>query len=79
MRSMLLLLVVDTLMILENNRRRFSKTSLTMLSAWLVVLSFAIIDFIKNGLRFDVWIVLVGVASGVSGIDAVSKRIRNIK
>lgn len=59
----------------ENGKRRWSRTSLTMLSAWLVTLGFAIFDFVENGLRFDVWVALLTVATGIKIADSVSKKL----
>ena len=56
---------------------RFSRTSLTMFSAWFVVLGMAIIDFFKHGLNFEVWVTLVTVALGAKLTDSVSKKIHN--
>lgn len=54
---------------------RWSRTSLTMFSAWFVALVMACIDFAYNGLRFDVWLTLVGVAMGSKITDSFSKKI----
>jgi len=54
---------------------KFSRTSLTMFTAWFFALSFALFDFIDKGLRFDVWVTLVGVALGSKLTDAYSKKI----
>lgn len=55
---------------------KWCRTSLTMFMALVVSFSMAIIDFIQNGLRFDVWSILVGAALGVRAVDAISKKIR---
>jgi len=54
---------------------KWSRTSLTMFSAWLVVIAMALIDFFKNGLNFEVWFTLVMVSLGVKITDAYSKKI----
>lgn len=54
---------------------KWSRTSLTMFSAWVVVLSMATIDFFKRGLQFDIWVTLVVVATGIKITDAWSKKI----
>ena len=56
---------------------KFSRTSLTMFSAWFVALLMSIIDFAFNGLRFDVWCVLIGVAMGSKITDSYSKKIHD--
>lgn len=56
---------------------KFSRTSLTMFSAWFVGLVMSIIDFAFNGLRFDVWCVLIGVAMGSKITDSYSKKIHD--
>ena len=54
---------------------KWSRTSLTMFSAWIVSLSMAMFDFFFNGLKYDVWVTLVVVATGIKIIDAWSKKI----
>ena len=54
---------------------RFSRTSLTMFSAWVFVLGMAFFDFIDKGMRYDVWLTLVGVATGIKVLDSYSKKI----
>ena len=54
---------------------KWSRTSLTMFSAWIVVLFMAIFDFCRRGLQFDVWVTLVVVATGIKITDAWSKKI----
>ena len=56
---------------------KWSRTSLTMFSAWFVGLLMSIIDFAFNGLRFDVWCVLIGVAMGSKITDSYSKKIHD--
>jgi len=64
-------LVNDTL----KKEGRYSRTSLTMASAWFFALSFAWFDFMDKGLRFDVWVTLVGVALGSKITDSFSKKL----
>lgn len=74
MRSVLFLLktiLIDTLK--RNNK--WSKTFLTMFTAWLAVLFMAFWDFFTNGLSFDVWVTLVCVSLGIKVTDALSKKI----
>lgn len=54
---------------------KWSRTSLTMFSAWIVALSMSLVDFFKNGLNFEVWFTLVMVSIGVKITDAYSKKI----
>jgi hypothetical protein len=46
-----------------------------MFSAWVFVLGMAFFDFIDKGLRYDVWLTLVGVATGIKVLDSYSKKI----
>ena len=64
-------LVNDTLKVDGN----WSRTSLTMLTAWAVVLYMALIDFFYTGLRYDVWATLTAVATGIKIADAYTKKI----
>jgi hypothetical protein len=54
---------------------KWSRTSLTMFTAWLFALAFATYDLIKNGFHFEVFLTLVGVALGSKIVDAHSKRL----
>ena len=56
---------------------KWSRTSLTMFVTLFVALTMSIIDFAFNGLRFDVWLTLMGVAMGSKITDSVSKKINN--
>lgn len=56
---------------------KWSRTSLTMFTSYFVALLMSIIDFALNGLRFDVWCVLIGVAMGSKITDSYSKKIHN--
>ena len=56
---------------------KWSRTSLTMFTSYFVALLMSIIDFAFNGLRFDVWCVLIGVAMGSKITDSFSKKIHN--
>jgi hypothetical protein len=72
-KKVVISLVNDTL----KKEGRYSRTSLTMFSAWVFALSFAWFDFMDKGLRFDVWVTLVGVALGSKITDAYSKKIHS--
>ena len=56
---------------------KWSRTSLTMLSSWLIALVMAILDFCFNGLRFDVWLGLISVSIGSKISDSLSKKLHN--
>ena len=66
-------ILIDTLK--RNNK--WSKTFLTMFTAWWAVLFMAFWDFFANGLSFDVWVTLVCVSFGIKVTDALSKKIQN--
>jgi len=71
MKNIITQIINDTL----KKEGKFSRTSLTMFSAWFASLVMSTIDFAFNGLRFDVWCVLVGVALGSKITDSFSKKI----
>jgi hypothetical protein len=54
---------------------KWSRTSLTMFSAWLCAIVFALYDLNKNGFHFEVFLTFVGVALGSKLVDAQSKRL----
>lgn len=54
---------------------KYSRTSLTMFSAWVLVYIISIIDYVRTGYRSEVWLTLVAVAVGVKLSDAIGKRI----
>jgi len=56
---------------------KWSRTSLTMFVTLSVALLMCSIDFAFNGLRFDVWATLMGVAMGSKITDSVSKKLHN--
>ncbi len=65
-------IAVDTLM----RDGKWSRTSLTMLTAWMFVFFIAVIDYIRTGFHFEVWCTMVAVAVGVKVTDAWSKKIQ---
>ena len=76
MRKLLNQLVNDTLKkVDENGVLRFSRTSLTMFTAWVIAVFMALIDFGIEGFRLDVWITFVGVALGTKISDSYSKKL----
>ncbi len=54
---------------------RWSRTSLTMLTAWIVSLYMAGYDMYKNGFHTEVFLTLVGVALGSKVADGFSKKL----
>lgn len=69
-------IVDDTLKREKDGVRRFSKTSLTMLTSWIVVLYMAIDNHIREGFKYEVWLALLTVATGIKIADRISKRIK---
>lgn len=57
---------------------RWSRTSLTMFTAWVSVLFSFHYDLIKNGFNEASFIIMVGVALGSKLTDAWTKRINPI-
>ena len=76
MRRLIHRMLRDTLMKLEEGRFRYSRTSLTMFSAWLIVVYMVIYDLYKEGFRYDVFITMVGVALGTKLTDSISQKIK---
>jgi len=60
---------------LEDGSSRWSRTSLTMFSAWVIATVMAITDYCKHGLRYDVWLALVAVALGSKISNSLSERL----
>ena len=54
---------------------KYSRTSLTMFSAWVLVYLISIIDYVRTGYRSEVWLTLLAVSVGVKLSDAIGKRI----
>ena len=65
----------DTLKRDKDNVRRWSKTALTMLSAWVLVCVSYIVDLFAHGFRMERFLIMVGIATGMKTFDAVSKAI----
>lgn len=61
---------------LQDQHGKYSRTSLTMFTAWLMVNLIAFYDLSQEGFRMDVWSVYVGVSTGMKLIDAKSKQIQ---
>ena len=60
----------------EDGFTRWSRTSLTMFSAWMIVCYIAIADFNKSGFNGEVFIALSTIAIGVKITDSISKKIK---
>lgn len=60
---------------MPDGTREWSRTSLTMASAWTAALGTYIVDFYLHGFRMDSFTVMVSVALGVKWLDAKSKQI----
>lgn len=54
---------------------KWSRTSLTMFTSYIIALVMAILDFYFNGLRFDVWLGLISVSIGSKISDSLSKKL----
>ena len=71
MKRHIISLVNDTL----KKDGKWSRTSLTMFSAWKIVIFMVIFDLYKEGFRYDVFVTMVGVALGTKLTDSVGKRV----
>ena len=76
MKRILKKLVQDTLMKYDNGKLRYSRTSLTMFSAWLLVVYMIVYDIYKEGFRYDVFVTMVGVALGTKVTDSISEKLK---
>lgn len=63
----------------EDGRLRFSRTSFVMFSCHMMFLYMAIVDFTLNGMRYDVFVTLVGAALGVKTLSALTDLISSKK
>jgi hypothetical protein len=64
-------IIVDTLKV----NGSWSRTSLTMFTAWVAALYMAYYDLYKNGFHMEVFLTFVGVALGSKVTDSISKKI----
>jgi hypothetical protein len=71
MKRHIIELVNDTL----KKDGKWSRTSLTMFSAWKLVIFMVIFDLYKEGFRYDVFVTMVGVALGTKLTDSIGKRV----
>lgn len=70
-------IIDDTLKRDKDGVRRWSKTALTMFSAWVMVTYVFIHDFIVHGFRWEAWLSMLAVATGVKITDAISKNLNH--
>lgn len=54
---------------------KWSRTSLTMFTAWLIAIYMALYNMYKVGFNFDVFVVFTGVALGAKVTDAWSTKL----
>jgi len=71
MKRHIIALINDTL----KKDGKWSRTSLTMFSAWKLVIFMVIFDLYKEGFRYDVFATMVGVALGTKLTDSIGKRV----
>lgn len=76
MKSIIKKIIQDTLMKYDNDVLRYSRTSLTMFSAWLIVVYMVMYDLYLEGFRYDVFVTMVGVALGTKITDSVSQKLK---
>ena len=60
---------------LKTKDGRWSRMSIIIATAWLMVIFMALWDFFCEGFRLDVWMTLVGVAVGTKWVDKKSESI----
>ena len=75
MREFIKILTRDTLQKKVDGEYRWSRTSLTMFTAWLIAIYMVIFDLYKEGFRYDVFVTMVGVALGSKLTDSIGKRV----
>lgn len=59
----------------EDGSIRWSRTSLTMFSAWVISIIMAIDHQLKNGFDYQVFLTFVCVAGGTKISDAISQKL----
>lgn len=62
----------------EGGYFRWSRTSLTMFTSWIVAVSMALIDFTTNGFEFKVFLIFVGAAISTKLADSLGISIVNL-
>jgi len=75
MRELVKAITRDTLKKKVDGEYRWSRTSLTMFSAWLIAVYMVMFDLYKEGFRYDVFVTMVGVALGSKLTDSIGKRV----
>jgi len=75
MRELVKAITRDTLQKKVDGEYRWSRTSLTMFSAWLIAVYMVMFDLYKEGFRYDVFVTMVGVALGSKLTDSIGKRV----
>jgi hypothetical protein len=75
MRELIKALTRDTLQKKVEGEYKWSRTSLTMFTAWLIVIYMVFFDLYKEGFRYDVFVTMVGVALGSKLTDSIGKRV----
>jgi len=56
---------------------KYSRTSLTMATAWVAILAVFISDYIINGFNEMAFTEILAVAIGIKWVDAKSKQLEN--
>ena len=64
---------------MSDGTREWSRTSLTMFTAFSWCMVSASIDLFYRVIHFEVWISILAVATGVKAVDAAYTKIRHIK
>lgn len=77
MKKLISNIINDTLKREKNGVRRWSKTALTMLTAWIMALAMAIDHQARTGFDYSVWIVFISVATGMKIADRAAKAIKS--
>lgn len=68
-------IINDTLKKKDRENYRWSRTSLTMFSSWIIACAMAIENYCKHGIRYDIWITLICVALGTKVSDALAQKL----
>ena len=58
---------------------KWSTTSLTMFTAWIMTNFIALCDLYNHGYRWEVFITYVGMSAGIKITDSVAKKINTQK
>ena len=79
MRELIKALTRDTLQKKVEGEYKWSRTSLTMFSAWLIVVYMVFFDLYKEGFRYDVFATMCGISLGTKLTDSIGKRVEKTK